>query len=159
MNPIINLDQLEFQPDPPGFPGSHAEVSGKIGAKKLGYNITVCPPGKTVCPFHNHRINEEMFFILEGEGLLRFGTEELPLRKNDFVACPPGGPEVAHQMINTGNTDLKYLALSTKIREEIAEYPDSNKVGIFIGDYGDMEYRKLFKADQDVPYLTGEKLD
>lgn len=49
----------------------------------------VCPPGKTVCPFHNHRINEEYFFVFEGEGTLRFGSEKFPIRKGDFIACPP----------------------------------------------------------------------
>jgi uncharacterized cupin superfamily protein len=94
--------------------------------------------------------------VAPGRQLLFFSIGVYPIRKFDFIACPPGGREVAHQMINTGKVDLKYLALSTKIREEIAEYPDSDKVGIFIGDYGDMEYRKLFKAGEDVLYLTGE---
>ena len=58
------------------------------------------PPGKVQCPFHNHHAEEEMFFILEGEGELRFGAERYPLRKNDIIACPPGGPDVAHQIIN-----------------------------------------------------------
>jgi len=32
------------------------------------------------------------------------------------IACPTGGPEVAHQLINTGATTIRYLALST-VRE------------------------------------------
>lgn len=159
MKPIINIDELVFESDGPDSPGHTAVVSDGIGAKKLGYNISVCPPGKSVCPFHNHRINEEMFFILEGEGLLRFGDKEYPLRKFDFVACPPGGREVAHQMINTGKVDLKYLALSTMIPEEVCEYPDSDKVGVFIGKQGKREYRKLFKASEDVDYMVGETSD
>lgn len=157
--PIINLDELNFESDGREAPGSTAVVGRLIGAKKLGYNISICPPGKSVCPFHNHRINEEMFFILEGEGILRFGSQEYPLRKFDFVACPPGGREVAHQMINTGKVDLKYLALSTKIREEVCEYPDSDKVSVFIGEFGSVEYRKIFKADQEVSYMDGETSD
>ena len=156
MKPIINLAELVFQSDGADAPGSHASISDKIGAEKLGYNISVCPPGKSVCPFHSHRVNEEMFFILEGEGILRFGDQEYPLKRHDFVACPPGGREVAHQMINTGKVDLKYLALSTKIREEVCEYPDSNKVGVYIGHYPHFEYRKIFKADSDVHYGHGE---
>jgi uncharacterized cupin superfamily protein len=41
------------------------------------------------------------------------------------VACPTGGPEVAHQIINTGVADLRYLALSTQVAVEICEYPDT----------------------------------
>ena len=44
-------------------------------ARKLGYNLTVLPPGKAQCPFHSHRGEEEMFLILEGEGELRFGDQ------------------------------------------------------------------------------------
>lgn len=54
-----------------------------------------------------------MFLILEGEGELRFGDERYPIRKYDVIACPTGGPEVAHQIINTGATTMRYLALST----------------------------------------------
>ena len=154
--PIVNVDELRFSERRPGFPGKFAPVSALIGAKKLGYNISICPTGKTICPFHNHRINEEMFFVLEGEGILRFGDQEFPLRKFDFIPCPPGGREVAHQMINTGKADLKYLAMSTMVEEEICEYPDSDKVGIFLEKEGSMDYRKLFKASQDVPYMDGE---
>jgi uncharacterized cupin superfamily protein len=159
MKPIINIDQLKFESDGPEAPGFTATISDKIGAKKLGYNISVCPPGKSVCPFHNHRVNEELFFVLEGEGLLRFGAEQFPIRKGDFIACPPGGREVAHQMINTGSVDLKYLALSTKNREEVCEYPDSNKIGVFIGDYGNTELRHIAMADATVPYWAGETSD
>ena len=98
-------------------------------------------------------------FILEGTGRLRFGEKEYPLKKGDFVACPPGGRDVAHQIINTGISDLKYIALSTMIDEEVAEYPDSNKVGIFIGNDEKSRYRKIFIADHDVPYAQGETAD
>ena len=38
--------------------------------------------------------------------------------------------EIAHQMINTGTLELKYLAISTMLSPEIAEYPDSGKFGV-----------------------------
>ena|SRR3989344_481539 len=157
MKPIINLDELEMiSHTNAGFEGKYGLISGRIGAKKLGYNFTVCPPGKSVCPFHNHRGEEEMFLILEGEGILRFGDAEYPLRKNDVVACPVGGREVAHQMINTGTTDLKYLAISTLERVEVCEYPDSDKVGIYVGTQEKRELRLLFKASDAVDYYVGE---
>lgn len=159
MKPIINMDELEFEPDGPNLPGKSASVASRIGARKLGYNVSLCPPGKSVCPFHNHYVDEEMFFLLAGEGTLRFGSEEYPLRKGDFIACPPGGREVAHQIINTGPSDLIYLALSTLAREEICEYPDSKKVGIYVGKQGERILRKLFVMDSDVPYDHAENSD
>lgn len=156
--PIINLDELDLISHEEGpFQGQYGVISERIGAQKLGYNLTIVPPGKTAWPFHNHHVNEEMFLILAGEGVLRFGDERYPVRKHDVIACPPGKRDVAHQLINTGTTDLEYLSLSTVEGYEVCEYPDSNKVGIRIGP--DMEkpvLRSLFRAEQSVDYWDRE---
>src|SRR5687768_3143016 len=92
MKPFLNLDEItEWTQSGEGKYGErYAPISDKIGAKLLGYSISVVPPGKRVCPFHNHRINEEMFLVLDGEGTLRFGDKEYPIKKHDIIACPPG---------------------------------------------------------------------
>ena len=77
---ILNLRDVELKPLP-GATGAAAErfearmgaIGAAIGAKKLGYNVTAVPPGKRAFPFHSHRVNEEMFFVLEGEGEVRIG--------------------------------------------------------------------------------------
>lgn len=158
MKPLINLDELEFESYEDGnFAGRYAVVSDRIGAVKLGYNLSVTPPGKKACPFHNHRVAEEMFLILEGEGLLRFGDQEHPLRKHDIIACPPGGREVAHQILNTGSTDLVYLSLGTRETVEVAEYPDSDKVLVATGPEFRRDLRLMFKVAQAVDYSEGEQ--
>ena len=58
-------------------------------------------------------------------------ADEHPLRKGDFVCCPAGGP--AHQLINTGTTPLRYLAVSTMIDTDVWHYPDSGKYGVIGG--------------------------
>lgn len=157
MKPVMNLDELAMQSHQDGpFQGQYGIISDRIGAKRLSYSLTICPPGKMVCPFHNHHINEEMFFVLEGEGTLRFGDREYPLRKHDVIACPPGKREVAHQIVNTGNTDLKYLALSTNDPHDICEYPDSNKVGVYVGEQEARHLRMMFKCESQVDYFDGE---
>ncbi|MGL6291176.1 MAG: cupin domain-containing protein, partial [Silanimonas sp.] len=99
--PVINLDALTPRlitnpPDecPDKYRGAMvAPISPRIGAQKLGYNLTIVPPGKAAFPAHNHYGNEEMFLVLEGEGELRVGDARYPLRAGDVVACPVGGPE------------------------------------------------------------------
>ena len=136
--PVINLDQLmpvALSERLPGAPDAYlgaaiAPISSELGAEKLGYNLTVVPPGKSAFPFHNHFGNEEMFFILEGHGELRFGADRFPLRAGDIIACPCGGRERAHQIINTSESDsLRYLAVSTAISPDMFQYPDSGKTG------------------------------
>lgn len=134
--PIVNLDQLEI-----GASRIHGEkferrmshVGKRIGARKLGYNVTRVAPGKRASPFHNHHVNEEMFFILEGAGTLRFGLQEFAVRSGDFIACPPGDSSVAHQLINDCDGDLVYIAVSTVIDTDVWSYPDSKKFGVIAG--------------------------
>ena len=159
MKPLINLeDIIEFEEHEHGsFKGKYADIGEKIGANQLGYNLTIVPPGKKSCPFHNHHVNEEMFLILEGNGLLRFGKEEYKLIKNDIIACPNGDRSVAHQIINNSNADLKYLALSTKTIHEICEYPDSDKIISTVGNYENLKLRHVAKASESHDYYDDEK--
>jgi uncharacterized cupin superfamily protein len=157
--PIMNLDDVVFDDveENGRYTSSRARFSDLIGARNLGYNLTVLPPGKAQCPFHNHRGEEEMFLILEGEGELRFGEARYPIRRHDVIACPPGGPEVAHQIINTGATTMRYLALSTLVEVEACEYPDSGKVLVVSGKRGDRGLRGMFRAEDTVDYYDREK--
>jgi uncharacterized cupin superfamily protein len=141
IHPVLNLDDVVIQAPTHARPPQGAtaerydlrrgEIATRIGARKLGYRLTVVAPDKRSCPFHSHHEEEEMFFILEGSGELRYGDRRYPLKSGDVVACPPGGPDTAHQIINTGGTELRYLAVSTMAPVEICEYPDSGKFGVF----------------------------
>lgn len=159
MGPVMNLDEAVFDDieENGRYTSRRATISDHIGARDLGYNLTVLPPGKVQCPFHSHHGEEEMFFILDGEGELRFGEERYPLRRHDVIACPTGGAEVAHQIINTGTVDLRYLAISTLVGIEACEYPDSGKVSIVAGPRGARTLRRMFRADADVDYYDGEE--
>ena len=169
--PIVNLDELQPEARPAAFAASGpaaqkydarmAAIARRIGAQKLGYNVTAVPPGKRAFPFHNHRVNEEMFLVLEGSGEVRIGAEAYPIRKGDIIACPPGGKETAHQIVNTGSAELRYLAVSTKLSPEIAEYPDSGKFGVlaeFPSEAGGkpQTFRFVGRVGQQVDYWEGE---
>ena len=167
--PIINLHDLEFQqraapvtgPATQRYEATFARISPVIGASQLGYNITAVPPGKRAFPFHNHRANEEMFFVLSGHGEIRIGTQTYPLREGDFVACPAGGPETAHQISNTGTEELRYLSVSTQRAPEIWEYPDSGKFGAIsafpaAGIDPATQFRKFCKSSETVDYWDSE---
>jgi uncharacterized cupin superfamily protein len=156
--PIMNLDEVEFDDVEENgyYTSKRGQISDHIGAQKLGYNLTVLPPGKAQCPFHCHHGEEEMFLILEGEGELRFGDQRYPIRAHDVIACPTGGPEVAHQIINTGTTVMRYLALSNLVEIEACQYPDSNKVLVAAGPRGQRGLRGMFRAENSVDYYDRE---
>lgn len=157
--PTVHESELEYQGFPGGVPdfaketfgGTIGQIGMRLGAQKIGANITRVPSGKRAFPFHSHRVNEELFFILEGSGELRLGKERHPVREGDFILCPPGGPETAHQLINTGPGELRYLAISSKLSPEIAEYPDSGKFGVLAENF-----RFLGRAGESLGYWEGE---
>jgi len=162
MHPLANLDEVAFDDieDNGFYTSRRACFSASIGARQLGYNLTLLPPGKAQCPFHNHHGEEEMFLILEGTGELRFGEQRLPLRPMDVVACPTGGPEVAHQIINTGSEPMRYLAVSNRVPLELCEYPDSNKLLVASdGPQGERRLRKVMRAEATVDYYDRESTD
>lgn len=162
--PIVNLSELQYLREiqhGEKFAAKIAPVSPLVGAKKLGYNVTVVPPGKRAFPFHNHHVNEELFFILQGEGLLRLGKEEHPVRQGDFVCCPPGGTDVAHQIVNTGSSELRYLAVSTMETTDVYQYPDSGKFGLAANRQpgqrvADAAFGGFFSEGARVDYYDGE---
>lgn len=167
-SPVINVADLEIKPvAPERAPGGKnaglydrrsGAIASRIGAQKLGYNLTVVAPGKRNCPFHNHHLEEEMFFILEGEGELRLGDQRYPIKSGDIIACPTGGPETAHQIINTGKTEMRYLSVSTMAELEICDYPDSGKFGVYEEHPPGKSERSRFlsRMDQSLDYWDGE---
>ena len=159
--PFVNLDEVQFEDIEENgyYTSKRALLGANIGARKLGYNLTELPPGKAQCPFHSHREEEEMFLILEGEGELRFGEQRFKLRRHDVIACPTGGAEVAHQIINTGGTTMRYLSLSTVSTTEVCEYPDSQKIGVFASTSPTSGLRRMFRAETGVEYYDRESIE
>jgi uncharacterized cupin superfamily protein len=135
VKPIINLDEVRFErvSHDDKFDALDGGVGPLVGARQLGYSLMVVPPGKRAYPFHCHHVNEEMFLILEGQGMVRIGEREYPIRKGDVIAAPAGGRDTAHQIVNTSDSELRYLSVSTMIPTEVVEYPDSSKVAVYVG--------------------------
>lgn len=156
--PFINLQDVVFTDieDNGYYTSRRAQFSAGIGARKLGYNLTELPPGKAQCPFHAHRAEEEMFLILEGEGELRYGPERYKIRAHDVIACPTGDAATAHQIINTGTTTLRYLALSNLSDIEVCEYPDSNKTGVHADSPAGRGLHQMFRSESTVDYYDRE---
>jgi uncharacterized cupin superfamily protein len=130
---VVNIDELKLERFERGsrFAADSVKIGPLLGAKDLGYSYDVVPPGKCSCPFHSHSGEEEMFFIVKGRGTLRYGAETRPVRAGDFICCPTGGPETAHQIVNDSDGELAYISVSTMRDAEVCEYPDSKKVGAF----------------------------
>jgi uncharacterized cupin superfamily protein len=154
---VVNIDELALEHFEKGdkFASECVRVGPLVGAKHLGYSYDVVPPGKRACPFHSHRAEEELFFIVRGEGTLRYGNETRKVRAGDFICCPTGGAETAHQIVNDSDGELAYISVSTMMPAEVCEYPDSGKVGAYGGE-GEQRLRHVTLADATVDYWKDE---
>jgi uncharacterized cupin superfamily protein len=131
--PIVNLADVPLTEFGKGekFAAKLGRVGPMLGSSGLGCTLTVVPPGKRAFPFHRHHVIHELFFVLAGTGEYRLGDKTHPVRTGDVIAAPAGGE--AHQLINTGFDELRYLSLSTLGEVDVVDYPDSGKLAVAAG--------------------------
>lgn len=169
--PVVNIDAVLADPDNRrahapggGFEATIGMIGQALGSRELGVNVTIVPPGKTAWPRHYHYANEELFVILEGAGLLRYGESRRPVGPGDVVSIR-AGTGVPFQLSNPGAEPLKYLAFSTMHPADVCVYPDSGKVGLFGGPQlrrptDDRPKRMSFlRGDAEMRYWDGEVKD
>jgi uncharacterized cupin superfamily protein len=143
--PVINVADISLNALSHGerFAVQTGEIAEELGLTTLGCMLHVVPPGKTAFPFHRHHGCDEMFVILSGAGEYRIGEARLSVRPGDCLGAPAGGE--AHQIINTGGEDLRYLGLSNVPPADLVEYPDSGKIGVGVGAKGTHPENATFK--------------
>lgn len=97
-----------------------------------------------------------MLFVLQGSG-----KNVHPIRPGDVIACPAGGQDTAHQIVNTGSEELRYLAVSTRLSPDIAEYPTTGKFGVLAefpagADGKPRGFRFVGRKSDSLDYREGE---
>jgi len=136
---VLRTAGMAWTADPPSDPrvadrfGWHSKSLKALPMKTLGAHLERLEPGRSSCPLHDHLLEEEHFFLLSGELVVRelVGGQgdyrEYPLRAGELVCYPPG-TGVAHRFYNRSDADAVFLALSDKQWNEVCRYPDSGKV-------------------------------
>lgn len=126
---IVATRDVPPQPMRHGGVDSHwRDLGAAAGSAVSGMNHVEVAPRARACPFHCHGAEEEIFVVLSGAGSLRLGDERPAVEAGHVVARPPG-TRVAHQFI-AGERGLTLLAWGTRDPNDVAWYPDSNKVSL-----------------------------
>ena len=123
------------------------DALGRQGGTRLGMNLSRVPPGRSGCPFHAHAREDEVFYVLSGRGLFRYGDTVREIGPGDCIACP-AGTGTAHQIANPYDEDLVYLGVGLNDPHEVCTYPDSGKVMV-----RSLKRIGLFEATE---YMHGE---
>ena len=112
--PIIHWDDAPQRPrsdDPDGY--AKQFVNKSLGAEKLQMHVSVISPGKRAHPPHKH-VEEEIIYVLEGEGTMMIDDEEFPVKAGSATFLPSW---VFHGITNTGSSMLKYMVILEPKRE------------------------------------------
>lgn len=152
---VVNVEDAETEEQLHGehFGGTFKDLTPSMRDRPgaLGMNLARIPPGRTMCPFHAHVLADELFYVLSGTGVLRYGDTIHRVRPGDCISCPAGTGN-AHQIANNGDEDLVYLAIGSNDPNEVATYPDSNKVLVrSLGLVGQLDKRDYHAGEPDVP--------
>ena len=84
------------------------------GARHLDYRISMYQPMAYV-KLHKHKVQEQVYHVLEGEGLMQIGGKTHVVRKHDVIFLPPG---IEHDIANTGLVDLVFLVVTSPVTDE-----------------------------------------
>lgn len=124
---IVNLDAVAPEPlERSRVVRVRRNLGRACGSSSSGLQHVEVAPGKESSAQHCHSLEEEIFVVLDGDGVLALGREEIPVRPGNVVARP-AGTGVAH-VFRAGEDGMKFLAYGTRDPGDVCFYPRSGKV-------------------------------
>ncbi|HEY7148258.1 MAG TPA: cupin domain-containing protein [Gaiellaceae bacterium] len=121
---IVNVDDAE--PLALARGDSELEIrylAREAGASRTGMRHYTIAAGKLDGEPHCHASEVEFFLVLDGDGAVLLGEDEIPLRPGSFVGRPPG-TGVAHAF----RGPLTLITYGTNEPGEVCYYPRSGKL-------------------------------
>jgi uncharacterized cupin superfamily protein len=86
------------------------------------------PKGKSLCPYHSHSTESELYLVASGRGSIRDKTGSTIVTAGDAFFFGPGE---AHQLRNAGDEDFVYYVVADNPRGDSCHYPDSGKFAVW----------------------------
>ena len=114
---IKNIAEVPWLEFPDHFGGALSKplvMPDTARSQHLDYRISMYQP-KAYVKKHSHKVQEQVYHVLEGEGVMHVGGEDRVVRKHDFIYLPPG---VEHSIANTGLVDLVFIVVTSPVTDE-----------------------------------------
>jgi uncharacterized cupin superfamily protein len=126
---IVNVRDVEpVETVRPRIHRTRRNLGKAVGSVTIGLQHVEVAPGKQSVPLHCHSLEEEIFVVLDGDGVLLLDAEETPVRPGHVVSRPPD-TGVSHAF-RGGAGGLTYLAYGTREPGDLCFYPTSNKIAV-----------------------------
>ncbi len=114
---VEKMANLPWKEYPGHFGGALSKALAakeNTGSSRLDFRISRYAPAAYVGE-HVHKVQEQVYYVLEGEGILTLDDERHLMRSNDYVYVPPG---VRHSFTNTGVSGLVFLVITTPASDD-----------------------------------------
>jgi mannose-6-phosphate isomerase-like protein (cupin superfamily) len=102
------------------FPGHFGSALSKAlvrpetcGSRRIDHRISCYQPMAHVAE-HVHQVQEQVYHVLEGAGVLTLDGERHVLRAHDYVFVPPG---VRHSFTNEGLVPLVFIVVTSPVED------------------------------------------
>jgi mannose-6-phosphate isomerase-like protein (cupin superfamily) len=108
---VRNIAEVAWKEYPDHFGGALSKPlvnPDNAGARHVDYRISMYQPMAYV-KLHKHKVQEQVYHVLDGEGLMQIDGERRVVRKHDVIYLPPG---VEHSIENSGLVDLVFLVVT-----------------------------------------------
>ncbi len=111
---IRNAVEVPWQQFPGHFGGALSKALVRpetAGSRLIDYRISCYQPMAHVGP-HAHKVQEQVYHVLDGEGMMEMDGKRQVVRRHDVIYIPPG---VEHAIYNNGLTDLTFIVATTPV--------------------------------------------
>ena len=111
------LDQFAFE-----IPTNSRKIEGKIFLKELlnltsaEISVNKLPPGKSIPFYHKHRLNEETYIFLRGNGEFQIDDLVFPLSEGTVVRVAPDGERCLRNIDST--EELCWIVIQSRINSQ-----------------------------------------
>lgn len=116
---VSHTAEIAWQEFPGHFGGALSKALVRpetCGSKRIDFRISCYQPMAYVQE-HVHQVQEQVYYMLEGEGMLTLDERRVLMRKGDYVFVPPG---VRHSFTNHGTVPLVFLVVTTPVEDGVA---------------------------------------
>ena len=113
---IRNIAEVPWKEFPGHFGGALSKPLVDLetsDSRLIDYRISSYQPMAHVAT-HVHAVQEQVYHVLEGEGLMEFDGETQVVRRHDVIFIPPG---VEHAMYNSGLDNLVFVVVTTPVSD------------------------------------------
>ena len=114
---IRNIAEVPWRQFPDHFGGALSKalvMPETASSRHIDYRISMYQPMAYVAR-HKHKVQEQIYHVLEGEGLMEICDSKTVVRRHDVIFVPPG---IEHSIENTGLIDLVFLVVTSPVSDE-----------------------------------------